>query len=244
MTEENKRPRNAGVKQDRNSVAVNERTAFDNLGLTKRNAEYMYRFNKALGETKLSADKKAETTKSMVQELLDAQKGGQTARNLYGDVATHVKLVVDGPERTSTGTGVGRDDYLPNAFYNGLVFFAIFNIMFGIMYLTTPKLESNPNSSIGITSIVISSVVAGLIMPLIPDLFDPRIKHRFNWVIRMIFLVLGFVVWMFLFYITKSVAAAINPVLPAWPSIGLGAVSVVAMIFVRRQFHIRGGLFG
>ncbi|WP_054661016.1 hypothetical protein [Secundilactobacillus kimchicus] len=59
--------RNAGVKQDRNSAVKEERSAFDNIGLTKRNADYMFRFNQALQNvTKLDTDKKTEIVQGML----------------------------------------------------------------------------------------------------------------------------------------------------------------------------------
>jgi Uncharacterized membrane-bound protein conserved in bacteria len=93
------------VRQNRNTVAVSERAAFDNLGLTKRNAEYMYRFNKALENTKLSPDKKAAAVQDMVNELVAGQKSGKTAKNLYGDIDERVKLVVEAPSRTRPSSG-------------------------------------------------------------------------------------------------------------------------------------------
>ncbi|WP_054658622.1 DUF1129 family protein [Apilactobacillus ozensis] len=78
--------RNAHVKQNRTNVHKQERSEFDNLGLTKKNADYMFRFNRELTTTKLAAEKKAELVRQMIKELIDSQKHGVTARNLYGTV--------------------------------------------------------------------------------------------------------------------------------------------------------------
>lgn len=241
MSEENKQPRNAGVRQNRNTVAVSERAAFDNLGLTKRNAEYMYRFNKALENTKLSPDKKAAAVQDMVNELVAGQKSGKTAKNLYGDIDERVKLLVDGPVKDTAV--IGGPNYWPNMAYNSLTFFMIFNLMFGIMYLFSPKLMQT-SSPVGITAILISALVAGFILPIMPRLFDPKIKHKYNGWIRVSLVVLGFLVWMAMFYLVQLLPRAINPVLMPWPSIILGVLSIAAMFWLRHRYPIRGGFFG
>ncbi|MFD1454905.1 DUF1129 domain-containing protein [Levilactobacillus lanxiensis] len=241
MSDNKQTPRNAGVRQDRNSVAVNERAAFDNVGLTKRNADYMFRFNKALDKTKLSPEKKASAVQDMVNELVEGQKSGKTAKNIYGDVDARVKAVVDGPV-TATAV-IGGPNYWPNMIYNALTFFMIFNLMFGIMYLFSPKLMTS-SQPVGITAITVSAVVAGFILPIMPRLFDPKIKHKYNGWIRALFVLLGFIVWMVLFYAAQLLPGVINPVLMPWPSIILGVVSIALMYWLRRTYKIRGGFFG
>lgn len=241
MSDNKQQPRNAGVRQKRNNVASNERAAFDNLGLTKRNAEYMYRFNKALEPTKLSAEKKAAAVQDMVNELVEGQKSGRTAKNLYGDIDDRVKYVVEGPQKDEAI--IGGPNYWPNMVYNALTFFMIFNLMFGIMYLFSPKLLKT-SQPVGITAILISALVAGFILPIMPRLFDPKIKHKYNGWIRVTLFILGFLVWMAMFYLAQALPAVVNPVLMPWPSIIVGVVSLAAMMWVRRRYHIRGSFFG
>ncbi|WP_125583647.1 DUF1129 domain-containing protein [Levilactobacillus cerevisiae] len=241
MSDNKQTPRNAGVHQDRNTVAASERAAFDNVGLTKRNADYMFRFNKALDQTKLTPEKKAAAVQKMVNELVDGQKSGATAKNLYGDVEKQVKVVVDGPV-TATAV-IGGPNYWPNMIYNALTFFMIFNLMFGIMYLFSPKLMTS-SQPVGITAITVSALVAGFILPIMPRLFDPKIKHKYNGWIRALFVLLGFIVWMVLFYAAQMLPSVINPVLMPWPSIILGVVSIALMFWIRRTYKIRGGFFG
>lgn len=243
MSDNKQTPRNAGVHQSRNTVAVNERAAFDNVGLTKRNADYMYRFNKALEKTKLTPEKKAKAVQEMVDELVEGQKSGKTAKNLYGDVADRVQFVVEGPKVQGTGVVFGGPNYWPNMIYNALTFFMIFNLMFGLMYLFSPKLMTT-SQPVGITAITVSALVAGFILPIMPRLFDLKVKHKYNGWIRTVFVLLGFVVWMALFYLAQMLPNVINPVLMPWPSIILGVLSIAAMMWIRRTYKIRGGFFG
>ncbi|WP_252903881.1 DUF1129 family protein [Secundilactobacillus oryzae] len=70
------------------------------MGLTKRNADYMFRFNSEIEKSKLSVEKKAEAVNQMVQELLEGQKSGKTAKGMYGSVQERVDYVVNGPAKS------------------------------------------------------------------------------------------------------------------------------------------------
>ncbi|WP_283805091.1 DUF1129 family protein [Lentilactobacillus rapi] len=93
------REKNAHVHQDRDRSAKILHSQFDNIGLTKRNSEYMYKFNQALAGTKLTAAQKTETINKMVQELLEGQKSGKTARNMWGTVEERIQFIVNPPKR-------------------------------------------------------------------------------------------------------------------------------------------------
>lgn len=231
--------RNAGVKQDRNSAVKNERAVFDNVGLTKRNAEYMFRFNQALRQTKLNPDKKSEIVQTTLAEIKEAQKSGKTARNLYGnDVNARVKEIVEGPKRPADAD----DPYWPSALYNGLTFFTIFSLMFGIMYLVSPKTQT-ASQPVGLTSIIFSAIIAGLALPLIPRLFDSKRDHRYSLWVRIPLVILFMVAWLGLFYLMAFLPWFLNPTMGAWPQIVLGALSALASYLVKRRWQLRQGFF-
>lgn len=234
------RKRNAAVHQDRNSAVKSEREVFDNIGLTKRNADYMFRFNQALQATKLSPEKKAEIVKTTTAELLEGQKTGKTAKNMYGgDVNAHVKEIVEGPQRPSGAP----DPYWPSVLYNGLNFFTIFSFMFGVMFLISPASQKT-NQSVGLFSIILSSVIAGLALPLIPRVFDSKREHRYALWIRVLGAVAFLILWLGLFTLTAAIPGTLNPSLGAWPMIVLGALGGVASWFVKRQYKLTQGFFG
>lgn len=233
------RKRNAAVHQDRNSTVKNERAAFDNIGLTKRNADYMFRFNQALQATKLNPEKKAEIVKTTTAELLAGQKKGKTARNLYGnDVNARIKEIIEGPKRPAGAP----DPYWPSTLYNGLNFFTIFSFMFGIMFLLTPAQKGA--QPVGILSILLSSVIAGLALPMIPRIFDSKREHRFSLWIRIAGSVAFLIVWLGLFSMMALLPGYLNPMIGAWPMIVLGVVSGLASILVKRQWKLTQGFFG
>ncbi|MGP3640896.1 DUF1129 domain-containing protein [Lentilactobacillus hilgardii] len=234
--ERNARKRNANVQQDRDRAKKIVHSQFDNIGLTKRNAEYMFRFNQEIAKTKLTPQQQADTIHQMVEELLAGQKSGKTARNMWGTVDQRIQRVLNPPKRKPDI----KRDYWPNAFYNMLLFFVIFTFMYGITFFFT---KSSARGMMGITGIVLSSIIAGLGIPALTMLIQPGVKHKYPLWLRIIFMVLFFVVWMGVFFFAGLIPAVINPVLNPYVYIALGAVGVVGAFFVKRNFQITGGLF-
>ncbi|CAM3117589.1 DUF1129 family protein [Lentilactobacillus buchneri] len=232
------RQKNAQVHQDRDHAAKIVHSQFDNIGLTKRNAEYMFKFNQALGATKLSADKKNEAVQTMVQELLEGQKSGKTARNMWGTVDQKIETTVHPPARPADP----RRDYWKNAGYNAVLFLTIFFLMYGVLWFLPTK-GGQHSPMMGITGILISAAVAGLGIPIVTMMFTPGVKHRFSIWIRIILVVLFLIVWMGIFTLSSILPPVLNPVLNPIVYIVLGVLSGVAAFFVRRRFNITGGVF-
>ncbi|KRM59567.1 DUF1129 domain-containing protein [Secundilactobacillus malefermentans] len=236
MSDNQNRKRNAGAQQARHTVEKNEHSAFDNLGLSKRNADYMFRFNQEIEKTKLSVEKKTEVVNEMVQELVDGQKSGKTAKNMYGDVSERIDYVVNGPAKDPNAD----DPYWPSALYNGLIFFMIFNVMFGAIMLLSPKTAAS-SQPVGIVSIFISSALAGLALPYMSTIFDPKRKHKQSIWVRLLVVIALFVVWMGLFYITSAIPSVANPVLQSWPAVIVGVLSGGGALLIRRQYGLKKG---
>lgn len=232
------RQKNAQVHQDRDHAAKIVHSQFDNIGLTKRNAEYMFKFNQALGATKLSADKKNEAVQTMVQELLEGQKSGKTARNMWGTVDQKIETTVHPPARPADP----RRDYWKNAGYNAVLFLTIFFLMYGVLWFLPTK-GGQHSPMMGITGILISAAVAGLGIPIVTMMFTPGVKHRFSIWIRIILVVLFLIVWMGIFTLSSILPPVLNPVLNPIVYIVLGVLSGVAAFFVKRRFNITGGVF-
>ncbi|WP_283680229.1 DUF1129 domain-containing protein [Lentilactobacillus sp. Marseille-Q4993] len=237
MADENQK-RNANVKQDRDRSAKIVHSQFDNIGLTKRNAEYMFKFNKALNGTKLADEKKSAQIEQMVQELLEGQKSGETARNMWGTVDQKVDSIVN-PPKSKPGV-VTKADYWPNAFYNMILFFVIFNFMYGIMALFS---KNAAQATMGITGIVLSSVIAGLGIPLLTMLIAPGVKHKYPLWIRIIMIVGFFAVWMLVFFVAGMIPGIINPVLNPIIYIVLGAIGLAGQFWFKKNYNITGSLF-
>ncbi|GAY71991.1 DUF1129 domain-containing protein [Lentilactobacillus kosonis] len=235
MSETNEK-RNAHVQQDRNRTAERVHSQFDNIGLTKRNAEYMFKFSQALSQTKLKDEQKTEVIDQMVNELIAGQKSGKTARNLWGTVDQKIDNVVNPPKKA----GAPAQDYWPNAGYNTLLFFTIFTLLYGITALFSKSAQS---TTMGITGIILSSIIAGLGIPLMTLLIAPGVKHKYSLPIRIIFIAAFFVLWMAVFFVAGLIPHAINPILNSYVYIALGIISIGGSIWFKRRYNITGGLF-
>lgn len=234
----NEEKRNANVHQDHNRAAKQGHQRFDNLGLTKRNAEYMYKFNQALNATKLSDDKKVNTIDTMLAELKEGQKSGKTARNMWGTVEQKVANTVNPPQKE---VGVMGANYWPNAAYNTLMFFMIFTLLYGITSFMAKNADTT--TTMGITGIIVSSLVAGATIPLVSNLFDPKAKHKYSGWMRILFLIGLFLVWMVIFFGAAVIPRVINPIMPPSVDIILGIIAAVGMWFVKRNYTISNTIF-
>ncbi|MEE8824491.1 hypothetical protein LASUN_23040 [Lentilactobacillus sunkii] len=232
------REKNAQVHQDRDHAAKIVHSQFDNIGLTKRNAEYMFKFNQALGATKLSAEKKSDAVQTMVQQLLEGQKSGKTAKNMWGTVDQKVENTVHPPARPADP----RRDYWKNAGYNAVLFLTIFFLMYGVLYFLPTKGSAHA-PMMGITGILISAAVAGLGIPIVTMMFTPGVKHKFSVWIRIILVILFLIVWMGIFTVASILPTVLNPVLNPIIYIVLGVLSGAASFFIKRHYNITGGVF-
>ncbi|USS88809.1 DUF1129 family protein [Fructilactobacillus cliffordii] len=239
MATENEK-RNAHVQQHRHSSQKERYEEFANLGLTKRNEEYMVKFSATLAETKYPAEKQGELIKTMVQEIIAAQKRGTTAKNLYGTVTDKVEHTLNPPKEPAGP--MTKERYLTDATYNFLWFLILFNFMYGIMALMAPA-SAQQSGAAGITCIILSSLVAGAGMPFITQLFAPDVQHKHNWFVRAGIMALLFLIWMLVFYGTNLLPRMINPVVNPIINIVIGAIGVVAILYMRSRFKITSGIF-
>lgn len=232
------REKNAQVHQDRDHAAKIVHSQFDNIGLTKRNAEYMFKFNQALGPTKFSAEQKKTIIQSMVQQLLDGQKSGKTAKNMWGTVDQKLQNTVHPPARPADP----RRDYWKNAGYNAVLFLTIFFLMYGVLYFLPTK-GGQHSPMMGITGILISAAIAGLGIPVVTMMFTPEVKHKYSVWIRIILVILFLIVWMGIFTVSSILPPIMNPVLNPIVYIVLGVLSGLASFYIKRRFRITGGVF-
>ncbi|MBW1604833.1 DUF1129 family protein [Lactobacillus sp. Sy-1] len=242
MSNENrKRNAAAAAQQKKATVNVEERNAFDNMGLTKRNADYMFRFKQQLDQLNMPAEKKRETVDTMVSELVKEQKSGATARNLYGTVEQRIEFIKNPPrEKEALFT-----NYWPNAGYNFFIFLALFSIMYGVTLLFSKNsFSAEQAKSYGVAVIVITSIITGALMPIFTRLFDPAVKHTSKWYSRLGLMVILAIVWISVFFgLFIIIPNAINPVLPGIVYVVVAVLSFGASLFMRSKFKITTGLF-
>ncbi|GLB47253.1 membrane protein [Philodulcilactobacillus myokoensis] len=234
------RQHNASVKQHHeSSSASNERASFDDLGLTKRNADFVFRFNRGLGQadSKLSPEQKTTIVKQMVDELLNAQKTGQTAKNLYGSVQDHLQAILHPKPKPADM----KKNYWPNAIYNFFVFLAVFALIYGFSSIAIKNPAESKNG--GFLTIFLPAIAAGLGMPKITSLFLPNVKYKTSGIIRFLEMIGLFAIWIVIFYATVLLPISLNPELPPMVNIIIGLIAVAAAFYINIKYDVNS-IFG
>lgn len=231
----NNESRNANVHQDRERTVKKMHSQFDNLGLTKRNAEYMFKFTQVFANVKMDKDQKQTVVDQMVADLIAGQKSGKTAKNMWGTVDEKINSIVNPPKKA-----VSTTDYWPNALYNMILFLMIFTIVYGITGMFT---KTTVNTTMGITGVVLTAVIAGLGIPVLSMLIAPNVKHKYSLWLRILMVVGFFFIWMLVFFVVGLIPRGLNPIPNPWVYITIGVLAGLAAFWYKHKFNITGGLF-
>ncbi|GEA77329.1 membrane protein [Latilactobacillus sakei] len=203
--------------------------------LSKKNADYLFKFKRALKEEDVSDEKQAEMLAEMLPEMLEAQHKGQPATQIYGPVSTKINQLLHAPKApVKTSLQLQMLD-------NALIFLIMYLAFNGIAAQFSSK---NSNAMIGITSIVITAAMAGVIMTY-PMRYTQIPKEQRPPFWKMALIVVGLTLAFVAAYgVTILIPAFMNPVLPAWIQIVIAALLIVVRIYIKRRYKITGTFFG
>lgn len=247
-------PRNAAAGQrQKQYIKENNKKAgltFSEYGLTRKNEEFVYQLNKQLDAKGVKPDKKDEFMSKTIAELQAAQKKGQTAKTLFGTPTGYAEELLH-PKKPEAQT-VGTTNVGLLSLDNGMMFFAIFTFMFGLISFMNPK-SLSPNGhygSSGILAILIIAIAGGCVFGYLAKLMAPRRDEKTgkmvskNIWLRIGMIVLAFVIWIGIYTLTSLLPNAINPQLNKWVYIILGVAVFGADIYLRQRFNIVNNIFG
>lgn len=203
--------------------------------LSKKNADYLFKFKRALKEENISDEKQAEMLAEMLPEMLEAQHKGQPATQIYGPVSTKINQLLHAPKApVKTSLQLQMLD-------NALIFLIMYLAFNGIAAQFSSK---NSNAMIGITSIVITAAMAGVIMTY-PMRYTQMPKEQRPPFWKMALIVVGLTLAFVAAYgVTILIPGFMNPVLPAWIQIVIAALLIVVRIYIKRRYKITGTFFG
>jgi uncharacterized membrane-anchored protein len=203
--------------------------------LSKKNADYLFKFKRALKEDDVSDEKQAEMLAEMLPEMLEAQHKGQPATQIYGPVSTKINQLLHAPKApVKTSLQLQMLD-------NALIFLIMYLAFNGIAAQFSSK---NSNAMIGITSIVITAAMAGVIMTY-PMRYTQMPKEQRPPFWKMALIVVGLTLAFVAAYgVTILIPGFMNPVLPAWIQIVIAALLIVVRIYIKRRYKITGTFFG
>ena len=246
-------PRNAAAGQrQKQYIKENNKEAgktFSEYGLTRKNEEFVYQLNKQLAAKGIAADKKSEYLDDTINKLQAGQKKGQTAKAMFGTPTAYVEELTNPKKKEATVQGTSNFGLL--ALDNGMMFFAIFSFMFGLIAFMNPG-SLSPNGhygSSGLTAILIVAIAGGLLFGYIAKIMAPykdkktgKVVQRSLWA-RIGMIVLAFAIWIGIYTLTALLPNSINPQTNKWVYIILGIVVFGADLYLRTRFHIVNNVF-
>lgn len=246
-------PRNAAAGQrQKQYIKENNKEAgkaFSEYGLTRKNEEFIYQLNKQLDAKGTKADKKDEFIQNTIEKLQAGQKKGQTAKALFGTPTGYAEELLN--PKKETGPAQQTSNFGLLALDNGMMFFAIFSFMFGLISFINPgSLSQNGHyGSSGLTAILIIAIAGGLLFGYIAKLMSPykdkktgKLVQRNIWA-RIGMMILAFAVWIGIYTLTAFLPNSINPQTNKWVYIILGIVVFGADLYLRTRFNIVNNIF-
>lgn len=237
-----KKPRNAAAGEKQVEQAkVAERPIHESTDLTKRNAEYMRQMRKSLNATNLTGEKKKAALDEMTAKLLAEQGRGTTARQLYGTVQERTEEIIH-PKRTPAEQQ--QSNFWISSLDSSLMLFMIFCLMYGIMGFIGANTGKNSAGAMGVTSILITSIVGGLgVTKLFQYLVPAKGKKKASIWRRIAWSILAVIVWMLVFTTVSLIQGPLNPVLPAIAYLIIAAVVFFLRMWLKRRYNITTSLF-
>lgn len=246
-------PRNAAAGQrQKQYIKENNKEAgktFSEYGLTRKNEEFIYQLNKQLDAKGAKPDKKDEWVNETIEKLQAGQKKGQTAKAMFGTPTAYAEDLMNPKKKEPELQGTSNYGLL--ALDNGMMFFAIFSFMFGLISFMNPSsLSQNGHyGSSGLTAILIVAIAGGLLFGYIAKIMAPykdkktgKIVQRSLWA-RIGMIVVAFAIWIGIYTLTALLPNSINPQTNKWIYIILGVVIFGADLYLRTRFHIVNNVF-
>jgi uncharacterized membrane-anchored protein len=206
--------------------------------LTKRNEQYLLGLDKTLKAANIAEERREEIYNRMMKELVNAQKTGKTARQMYGTVAECAEKLLGKPEADASERSA---DWLI-AVDGGLLLGSIFALISGVSLLGANK---GGAVGMGLISLILNFIIGGLAMLVIskfsPNPDAPKGKKGFG---KYIFATTGsMLAWMLIMTVSMTfLPASINFELPAFAYIAVAVVGFVAKVFLKKKYHIVGGI--
>ncbi|KRM24277.1 DUF1129 domain-containing protein [Latilactobacillus graminis] len=203
--------------------------------LSKKNADYLFKFKRALKTEEVSAERQTEILAEMLPEMLAEQHKGKPATQLYGPVTTKINQLLHAPQKPKqTSLQLQMLD-------NGLIFLIMYLAFNGIAAYFSKKGSA---TSIGITSIVITAALAGVIMTY-PMRYTQMPKEQRPPFWKMALVVIGLTLAFVVAYgVTIMIPSFLNPVILPMIQVVVAVILIGVRIYIKRRFKITGTFFG
>ncbi|WP_290033423.1 DUF1129 family protein [Ligilactobacillus cholophilus] len=199
--------------------------------LTKRNAEYMIKLTKALTDLGYDPEKRATALHEVYEELKVKQKQGMTAVKLYGPVSKKADDIINGPKKMKAQQ---PPKFWEMALDNGLLMFAMFCAMYGILGL----FSKTPSADAGWITLFSTAIIAGLgLAGFYKVMGDRKAKHRILRGIGAFLMLLA--VWFLAFALIARIPSQINQPLNPIVDFILAAAGFGIRYVLKKKLGIR-----
>ena len=217
--------------------------------LSRKNSEFIFQLNKQLEKQGFDEAKRQQALDEAKQRLLEEQGRGKTAKQIFGTPTAYANELAN-PKKDEE-KAPENSQYWLLALDNGLMFFAIFAFMFGIMSFMNPASLSRAGhyGNSGILAIILVAVVGGALFGYIAKIMAPYKDangewHSHGWVYKIVAIVLAFMLWIGVYFLVSGLPNSLNPQPNKWVYLILGIVSFAGDLWMRSRYHIVNSVFG
>lgn len=244
--------RNAAAGQRQQQYMKKQKQAenrdLSSSSLTRKNSEFIFQLNKQLENIGFDANNRQQAVNAAKKRLLEEQKRGRTAKQIFGTPTAYAHELAN-PKKEDKGQSNSQYGLL--ALDNGLMFFAIFALMFGVLAFMNPSslVRNGHYGNSGILAILIVAATGGLLFGYIARIMAPYKDENGEWKTRSwgykaLMIVLAFMLWIGAYFLVGGLPNSINPQPNKWLYIILGIVVFAGDLWLRARFHIVNNVFG
>lgn len=205
--------------------------------LTKKNQEFIHIATNQLIEAGKSDQEVKELLEEILPTIIENQKAGITARTLYGSPSEWVasKVATDSEEKPAE---LNENPWLM-WLDSSLLMLAIISLVNGVMNLF------GQGTQYGLLTLLIIGfgVGAGMYM-MYHFVYRDQVKtgQRPKFIKAILFLGLATLAWFVVFFLAALIPAIINPVLPPFAAIVLGAAAFGLRHLLKKKYNIRNAM--
>lgn len=204
--------------------------------LTNKNRDYFFQLNNRLEELSYDPEAKVVIINHMLQETVEFQADAITARKMYGTVTERADRILgidpDNLEGSSENSPT-EHLYLDGALLLGGMFSLING--FSAWRSTTP--------SVGLLQLLMNFLLGGLVV-LVLIKYRPEAGQNKGFFKYSLVTAGTIMAWIFAMTIVEVLAPAIlNPQLPDFLVMGVGALGLLARWYFKKELNIQGTLF-
>lgn len=204
--------------------------------LTNKNQDYFFQLDSRLQELSYDISDQIIIMNQMLKEAVEFQEDAKTARKVYGTVTERADKIVSGEiesQEEESEVSPPLHLYLDGALLLG----GLFSLVNGITALRTPEMD------VSLLQLIMNFLLGGLVVLILvkyrPDSGEK--KGMFQYILVTVATML---VWVYVITAIQMLpASTINPILPDFLVLAIGAGGLFARWRLKEKLNIKGTIF-